>query len=217
MGGSSAHCIAQGPNSSARGSLARHFNALSSFTPPPPRRLPSRWALWLVLAGAQVDQKLVCLYRQIGEYISRNIESATWGEGAVEKLAAHIARKHADPRGFTRPNLFRMRQFHAMYLDDPKVAPLVRELPWTHNLLILSRSKRPEEREFSLRMALRERWSKRERQLNGALIGRVVLSLAKSLTAGETIARGRHLGVQGPPAIAGTSEAGGVRRIGCAG
>ena len=51
----------------------------------------------------------------------------------------------------------------------------------THNLLILSRSKRPEEREFYLRMALREHWSKREleRQLNGALFERVVLSPAK--------------------------------------
>jgi hypothetical protein len=43
------------------------------------------------------------------------------------------------------------------YEGDEKVAPLVRQLPWTHNLLILSGTKRAEEREFYLRTALRER------------------------------------------------------------
>jgi predicted nuclease of restriction endonuclease-like (RecB) superfamily len=54
-------------------------------------------------------------------------------------------------------------------------------LPWTHNLIILSRSKRPEEREFYLKMAAQEKWSKREleRQFDTALFERVVLSPAK--------------------------------------
>jgi predicted nuclease of restriction endonuclease-like (RecB) superfamily len=54
-------------------------------------------------------------------------------------------------------------------------------LSWSHNLAIMSRSKRDEEREFYLRLATRERWSLRElqRQLNGALFERAVLSPAK--------------------------------------
>ena len=51
-----------------------------------------------------------------------------------------------------------MRQFYATYRDEPKLSPLVRELSWTHNLLIQSACKRPEEREFYLRLAVRERW-----------------------------------------------------------
>ncbi len=132
-------------------------------------------------AVAAVNTQLIHLYWQIGEYISRKLETAAWGEGVVQQLADHIARTQPDLKGFARPNLFRMRQFYETYKDDEKVSPLVRQLPWTHNLLILSRSKRPEEREFYLRMALRERWSKREleRQLNGALFERVVLSPPK--------------------------------------
>ncbi len=74
-----------------------------------------------------------------------------------------------------------MRQFYETYRNDEKVSPLVRQLPWTHNILILSHSKRPEEREFYLRMTLQERWGKRdlERQLSGALFERVVLSPPK--------------------------------------
>ncbi len=99
----------------------------------------------------------------------------------MDELARYLARQHPDLKGFTRRNLFRMRQFYGIYHLDKKVAPLVRQLPWTHNLLILSRNKRPEEREFCLRLCLRERWSKREleRQLAGALFERTVLSPPK--------------------------------------
>lgn len=132
-------------------------------------------------ALSAVNTELIDLYWKIGEYISRKLESAAWGEGVVRQLADYIAQQHPDLKGFARPNLFRMRQFYETYKNDEKLSPLVRQLPWTHNLLILSRSKRPEEREFYLRMALQERWSKREleRQLNGALFERVVLSPAK--------------------------------------
>ena len=64
---------------------------------------------------------------------------------------------------------------------DEIVAPLVRQLPWSHNIIILNQGKRPEEREFYLRLAIREQWSKREleRQFKTALFERTVLSPAK--------------------------------------
>lgn len=134
-----------------------------------------------VKAVATVNTTLIELYWSIGQYISQKIESAAWGEGVVEQLAAYIARKHPGLRGFTRSNLLRMRQFHDTYRGDENVAALLRQLPWTHNLLILAKSKRVEEREFYLRMATSEKWSSREleRQLNGALFERVVLSPTK--------------------------------------
>ena len=134
-----------------------------------------------IRAVAAVNTTLIELYWSIGEYISNKIESAAWGESVVEQLAAHIARTHPGLRGYTRANLFRMRQFYETYRGDKKVAALLRQLPWTHNLLILSKSKRAEEREFYLRMATSENWSSREleRQINGALFERVVMSPVK--------------------------------------
>ncbi len=128
-----------------------------------------------------VNTELVGLYWQVGEFISRKIETAAWGEGVVDELAHFIARRHPDIKGFTRPNLFRMRQFYQTYRTETKVSPLVRLLPWTHNLLILMRCKRSEEREFYLRLAAKEKWGKREleRQLNGALFERAVLAPPK--------------------------------------
>ena len=128
-----------------------------------------------------INTALVGLYWQIGQYIAQKLESAAWGEGVVDALAQYIQRSHPSLQGFTRPNLFRMRQFYEAYRYDEKVSPLVRQLPWTHNLIILTRAKRPEEREFYLRLCVRERWSKREleRQINGGLFERQVLQPPK--------------------------------------
>ncbi len=125
-----------------------------------------------------VNTALVDLYWRVGEYVSRKIEVEAWGEGTVEQLAAYIFRRHPDIRGFTRASLFRMRQFYDAYRADEKVAPLVRQLPWSHNLVILGRCKRAEEREFYLRLAIERRWSRRvlEKEIDRCVFEQVVLS-----------------------------------------
>ena len=62
-------------------------------------------------------------------------------------------------RGFSPQNLWRMRQFYETYRDAEDLSTLVRELPWSANLHILSGTKRPEEREFYLRLAIQNRWN----------------------------------------------------------
>jgi predicted nuclease of restriction endonuclease-like (RecB) superfamily len=129
-----------------------------------------------------VNTHLIELYWQVGGYISRKIENAEWGDAVVTQLAEHLARTQPGLRGFTRSNLFRMRQFFETYRAEDKVAPLVRQLSWSHNLIIVSQSKRAEEREFYLRMAIQEKWSKREleRQFKTALFERSVTQPVKA-------------------------------------
>lgn len=124
-----------------------------------------------------VNTALIDLYWQVGQIISRKIAAAEWGDAVVPQLARHIAQTQPGLRGFTRANLFRMRQLYEAYKDDEKVSALLRQLPWTHNLIILNQSKRPEEREFYLRLAIKEQWSSREleRQFKTALFERSVL------------------------------------------
>ncbi|NDP63145.1 PDDEXK nuclease domain-containing protein [Polaromonas sp.] len=128
-----------------------------------------------------VNTTLIDLYWQVGQTISRKIEQAQWGDGVVAQLAGHLARTQPGLRGFTTRNLFRMRQFYEAYRNNEKISALPRQLPWTHNLIILNQSQRPEEREFYLRQAIREKWSKREleRQFKTALFERTVLSPVK--------------------------------------
>jgi hypothetical protein len=58
------------------------------------------------------------------------METAEWGDGVVDQLAANIARTQPGLGGFTRPNLFCIRLFYAAYQGDKKVSPLVRQLSY---------------------------------------------------------------------------------------
>jgi predicted nuclease of restriction endonuclease-like (RecB) superfamily len=160
---------------------------------PPSSQMPSHGdfdaVLGLIEAGrtravAAVNTTLIDLYWSIGKYISLRIADDGWGKGTVESLAETIQRRYPGMTGYSASNLWRMSQFFDVYHDQPKLATLLRELSWSHNLAILSRCKREEEREFYLRLASRERWSFRElqRQLSGALFERTVLSPARLST-----------------------------------
>lgn len=132
-----------------------------------------------------MNTELIDLYWRIGDYLHQKIESDGWAKGTVVQLAAYIAQREPGLRGFSPQNLWRMRQFFEAYRDDPKLSPLVRALPWSSHLHILSRAKRAEEREFYLRMATQNRWSVREvaRQIDAALFERAVLNPPKLSTA----------------------------------
>lgn len=128
-----------------------------------------------------VNAELVDLYWEIGKVISGKIESESWGKKVVDDLANYL--KHSQPglRGFSRSNLLRMRQFYDLYRDHEIVAPLVRQLPWSHHLLIMAQAKRPEEREFYLNQTIGESWTKRElaRQLKMARFEQSILNPPK--------------------------------------
>lgn len=141
---------------------------------------------------------MVDLYRRIGEYISDRVKEEGWGKGVVMQLADYLQRKFPGREGFSHSNLWRMKQFFEEYANCEKLAPLVRELSWSGNLLIMGRAKTMEAREFYLRRGAVERWSRREleAQLNARLFERqtgqrVMLSrmLRDTMPAAETVFR----------------------------
>ena len=136
-------------------------------------------------ATRAVNVELIELYWQIGAVISRRIEKDGWGKGTVQALAEHLQRTQPGMRGFSPQNLWRMRQFFETYRDAPELSTLSRELFWSSNLHILGKTKRAEEREFYLRMAVRNGWQVRElgRQIDAALFERSVLAPPKVSTA----------------------------------
>lgn len=129
-------------------------------------------------ALAVVNSGLIDLYWRLGESIYRRIETDGWGKHTVAALAAYIQQHHPNTRGFSAQNLWRMRQFFEQYRNQPFLSTLLRELSWSSNLHILAKCKRPEEREFYLRMATQQRWSVRDlaRQIDGSLFERAVLN-----------------------------------------
>lgn len=132
-----------------------------------------------------VNSKLIELYWRVGKHISQRIGSDGWGKGTIVSLATFIQRTQPGVGGFSAQNLWRMRQFYDTYHAEPKLSSLLRELPWTHHLMILGRSRLAEERVFYMRMAIQERWRSREldRQIKASLFERAVLNPPKVAAA----------------------------------
>ena len=129
----------------------------------------------------QVNSTLIELYWTIGKYISTKTIKENWGKSIVEDLASFIRDNEPNIKGFTARNLWRMKQFYETYQENEKLTPLVTEISWTNNLLILSASKSEEEREFYLKLSIDERYSKREltRQISSGLFERTQLANKK--------------------------------------
>lgn len=132
-------------------------------------------------AFASVNVELIDLYWNIGEYISKKTKFDGWGKGTVEELSRYIQKEMIGTRGFSTENLWRMKKFYETYSQFPKLSTLLRELTWTNNLIILSKTKPIEEKEFYLNLSVKEKYSKREleRQINSAVYERFLLSQQK--------------------------------------
>jgi predicted nuclease of restriction endonuclease-like (RecB) superfamily len=107
-----------------------------------------------------VNTELVGLYWDLGRMIVDRQEQAGWGKSVVERLSQDLRREFPGVAGFSVQNLWYMRQFHMEYRGDERLQPLVGEIAWAHNLVIMSKCKAPLEREFYLRMTRKFGWSK---------------------------------------------------------
>ncbi len=135
-------------------------------------------------AFRQTNTTLIDLYWHLGKKISEKVQSETWGKGVVNEFAKYISQNAPEIKGFSNKNLWRMKQFYETYNDNEKLAPLVRELPWSQNIIIFSRCKTDEEREYYLSLAIRDKLSKREleRQIDSAHFERTMLGNTKLST-----------------------------------
>jgi predicted nuclease of restriction endonuclease-like (RecB) superfamily len=108
----------------------------------------------------KVNKELIGLYWDIGNMIVDRQQKEGWGKAVVETLAADLQKEFSGVQGFSAQNLWRMKQFFQVYSKNPKLSPLVREIGWTHNVVILMNCKDDLEREFYIRMTKRMGWSK---------------------------------------------------------
>ncbi len=129
-------------------------------------------------AYRKVNEELILMYRDIGEYISNRSEEAEYGDAFVQKLADFFAENYPDLKGFNRRGLYRMKQFYEIYKENEKVSPLVTQLSWSNHLKIMSACKSMEERVFYMNMCIKEHLSKRElaRQIDSGYYERYMLS-----------------------------------------
>ena len=107
-----------------------------------------------------VNKELVSLYWDLGQSIHQKQEALGWGKAVVQTLANDLQLEFPGRNGFSATNLWYMRQFYAEYRELPILQPLIGEISWAKNLLILGRCKDTLQREFYLRATARFGWTK---------------------------------------------------------
>ena len=128
-----------------------------------------------------VNAELINMYWEVGEYLSELCAESTYGDKVIDEVANYISATAPTIKGFNRRGLYRMKQFYETYKDDEIVSALLTQLSWTNHLLIMSKSKTKEERDFYVALAAKEHYSSREleRQLDSAYYERYMLSSGK--------------------------------------
>lgn len=107
-----------------------------------------------------VNNELLSLYWDLGESIHQKQKSLGWGKSVVETLARDLQAEFPGRNGFSARNLWNMRDFYGEYSALPKLQPLVAEISWAKNLVIMARCKDLLEKEFYLRATARFGWTK---------------------------------------------------------
>jgi len=109
--------------------------------------------------------KAVCkehiqLYWDIGQMIIEKQELLGWGKSVVEQLAKDLQAEFPGESGYSSRNLWRMRQLYQVYRNNEILPPMVAEIGWTHNVIIMEKCKDDLEREFYIRMTRKFGWTK---------------------------------------------------------
>ncbi len=106
---------------------------------------------------SEANQELLNLYFNIGKYISEN---ASWGNNFIKNLEIEIKLDFPNIKGFSSRNLRDMKRFYEEYKDDLIWQPVVAKLPWSHNMILISKVKDKDIRKWYFEKALEEGWSK---------------------------------------------------------
>ncbi len=108
----------------------------------------------------EVNKELVNLYWDIGKRIIEQQEKHGWGKSIIETLALDLQKEYPGIKGFSSRNLWKMRNFSLMLRVKPKLQPLVAEISWVKNILIMEKCKNYTEKEFYINMTKKFGWSK---------------------------------------------------------
>lgn len=107
-----------------------------------------------------VNKELIALYWDIGKMIVKESKEKGWGAAVVKQLAIDLQSEFPGISGFSKRNLHYMANLYENYANNPIVQPLVAQIGWTHNIIIMEKCRDDLEREFYIRMTRKMGWTK---------------------------------------------------------
>ena len=103
------------------------------------------------------NSELINLYFRLGKIIDDNWK---YGNNFVNELSIELKLEFPDMKGLSPRNLSRMRVFYREYKDLPNLPPIVANLPWTHNYILIEKVKDYQRRLWYAEKCLENGWSK---------------------------------------------------------
>jgi predicted nuclease of restriction endonuclease-like (RecB) superfamily len=144
---------------------------MSKHAPSGLKQRPPGYAEWLTdlktrihtaqqRAALAVNRELLLLYWELGRDILARQVQGSWGTGIIDQVAFDLRAAFPDMKGFSRSNLKYMRAFAEAWPDFPIGQQAVGQLPWGHNLLLLTKLKTAEARLAYAQRAIDHGWSR---------------------------------------------------------
>ena len=107
-----------------------------------------------------VNKEMITLYWEIGRRITEQQKALGWGKSVVENLSQDIQKEFPGIQGFSARNMWDMARFYAEYQTNEILQPLVAEISWSKHIVILTRCKETQQRQFYILATKKYGWTK---------------------------------------------------------
>ena len=107
-----------------------------------------------------VNKEIINLYWEIGRRITEQQKSLGWGRSVVENLSKDIQKEFPGIKGFGARNMWDMARFYAEYQSNEILQPLVAEISWSKHIVILTKCKETQQRQFYILATKKYGWTK---------------------------------------------------------
>lgn len=114
-------------------------------------------------AAASNNKALIELYWELGREITEREKAFNYGENFIEKVAVDLKHAFPDVKGFSRRNLYAIRQWYLFFSENggSEVVPqLGAQLPWRHQVLLVQKFKDLKIINLYARAVVRYGWSR---------------------------------------------------------
>lgn len=115
-------------------------------------------------AAVKVNSTLLEFYWDLGIDIIERQKNTSWGSGFLKQLSKDLISEFPDIAGFSKRNLERIRRWHIFYSQENPIAPQavsqLFQIPWGHNILIVSKSDNIDQALFYVQNTIKNGWSR---------------------------------------------------------
>ena len=107
-----------------------------------------------------VNKEMIALYWEVGKRITEQQTALGWGKSVVENLSRDIQKEFPGIKGFGVSNMWDMARFYAEYQSNEILQPLVGEISWSKHIIILTKCKETQQRQFYILATKKYGWTK---------------------------------------------------------